>query len=254
MRNAPPSVTEQSMHGQARGAFVTGTDTGVGKTAVAAAVLTALARRGLTIGAFKPIETGCGPSLVDSDVERLKHAAQMPDPTELICPYRFPAPLAPRAAAEAAACPVQPQVIERAFQTLAGRYRCLLVEGVGGLRVPIAEKFDVADLIAHLGLPVIVVGRAALGGVNHALLTLEALERRQLPVLALILNQPHAAEERARQQRDATVSLLRELAGVPVLGSLPHVPSFPVQWETAVRTLSFDPAIEAMADLITAGS
>jgi dethiobiotin synthetase len=241
-----------------RGVFVTGTDTGVGKTVVAAALAHALKRDGLTVGVMKPVETGIVAGDAHADSGRLRQAADVVDPLEFINPYRLTAPLAPLAAAEAAGIVIDVHLIEKTFRTLAGRYQVVLVEGVGGIRVPLAEKFDVLDLIQLLGLPAAVVGQAALGGINHALLTVEALQARGLAVLALVLNSPsvHAGKDAlvAEQQMHSTTALLRRLSDVPILGPIPHLPSIGQMWGAGVTQLAEDSVMRRLVNLIRGGS
>jgi dethiobiotin synthetase len=234
-----------------RGVFITGTDTAVGKTVVTAALIAALRQRHVTVGAMKPVETGCQVSDGESDAVRLRQAAGMAEPLELIAPYRFEAPLAPLAAAQDTGRKIDPAKIHAAYQTIASRYSCVLIEGIGGVRVPITEDVEVIDLIRTLGLPTVVVGRAALGGVNHAMLTVEALQRRNITVLALALNATGPAESHPAQA-SSTVALLRQMAGVPVLGPVPHSHGMAADWRRATDLLAQDPAIQRLAHLVSA--
>ncbi|MEW6247698.1 MAG: dethiobiotin synthase [Nitrospirota bacterium] len=237
--------------------FVTGTDTGVGKTFVTSALARHLKHRGLAVGVMKPIETGVAhdaPGL--SDADRLARAAGVLDALDLITPYRFPDPLAPLAAARRAGLSVDVGVIARAVQVLRARHTVLLVEGVGGVLVPIGPQLDVRDLIARLGTPVLVVGRASLGGVNHALLTVEAVRQRGLTVLAIALNEPAPtpATPAVELQVESTVELIRELTGAPVFGPLRHVPSGGQSCEATLDTIAQDNSISSLADLVLKGA
>ncbi len=206
------------------GIFVTSTDTGVGKTLVAAALAVALKKAGHMVGVMKPIETGISPSkATQSDTARLRSIIDSEEQIGAICPYRFALPLAPLAAAQAERQVINPETIRKVYRLLADRYDYTVVEGAGGVLVPITPDNDVADLIVRLKLPAVVIGRSGLGGVNHARLTIEALHRRKIPVVALVLNQTQSARSRtARIQERTTVELLRKQAGVPVLGPLPY--------------------------------
>ena len=162
------------------GVFVTGTDTGVGKTLVTAALALALKRLGRSVGVMKPIETGITPSRVErSDAARLRAVVESEETLGAICPYQFEQPVAPLAAAQAERRTIDLRVIRQVYRLLVNRYDYVVVEGIGGVRVPIAPKADVMDLIRSLKLPVVVVGRAGLGGINHALLVVDALRRRR---------------------------------------------------------------------------
>ncbi len=233
--------------------FVTGTDTGVGKTFVTAALARHLKNRGLAVGVMKPVETGATHGSTDlSDAERLARAARVLDALDLIAPYRFPDPLAPLAAARRAAQSVDVGRIVRAVHTLRGRHAMLLIEGIGGVLVPLAPRLDVRDLIACLETPVLVVGRASLGGVNHALLTVEAVRRRGLTVLAIVLNEPApmTAATAAELQSRSTVELLRELSGAPVVGPLRHQRLDGRSWDATLDRIAQDDTISQLADLL----
>ena len=154
------------------GIFVTGTDTGVGKTLVSSALVRRLVQTGRSVGVMKPVETGVLPEqLSESDAGRLMAAAGVSDGIDEVSPYRFPAPLAPFAAASAQGSVIEMQEIMRRYERLAARDSCVVVEGAGGLLVPMGKDWDMRDLIGRIGLPVVLVGRAGLGGINHALLT-----------------------------------------------------------------------------------
>jgi dethiobiotin synthetase len=201
-----------------RGLFVTGTDTGVGKTEVSCALVAAARAGGLDLAAMKPAESGVGPGEA-SDSERLRAAAGGLDDPALVCPYRFAAPLAPAVAARLAGVEVRLEVVLDAARTLAARHAALLVEGAGGLLVPLTERETYADLAVALGLPVLVVARAGLGTVNHTALTVEALRARRLRVAGVILNRTGPVDDPSVPHNAAEVT---RLTGVPVLASLPY--------------------------------
>lgn len=238
-----------------RGCFVTGTDTGVGKTAITAALAYYLCEHGVSVGVMKPIETGIGPDDESrSDAARLRAAAGAMDALDLISPYRFPDPVAPLAAARRTGKTIELDRIMHAFGRLASASRPIFVEGVGGLLAPLSESFETADLIRSLQLPAIVVGRAGLGGINHTMLTLEALARRNISVLAVVLNSPcsnglQSADSVAQQVR-TTVELIQELADLPVCGPISHVSRLAQHWTDGVSELSGDPAIKELASLV----
>jgi len=176
----------------APGLFVTGTDTGVGKTFVSVSVARQLRSEGLTVGAYKPacsgaIETADGP--VWEDVEALHAATGGAFERERICPQRFLAPLAPPVAATAEGKRVDPRLLRSGAEWWGGRCDLLIVEGAGGLLCPLTEEETFADLAVDLGLPVLVVARATLGTISHTLLTVEAARRRGLDVAGVVLNE-----------------------------------------------------------------
>ena len=217
-------MRQSSITQSLRGCFITGTDTGVGKTVLTAALAIALAKHGHAVGVMKPIETGVPPFADEgSDAARLRAAARSCDALTEVRPYAFGRPLAPLDAARIEKRTVALPAIMRAFHTLQSRHEVVLVEGVGGVYVPITSSLNVSDLIYRMRLPTIVIGRVSLGGINHALLTLEALRQRDIPVLALVLNRTLPAQTAtAREQERSTVRLLRQLADVPVIGPLPY--------------------------------
>lgn len=199
-----------------RGYFITGTDTGVGKTLVACALALRLRQEGQAVLAYKPVETGCvkrNGCLYGRDVSRLLRASSVE-----LAPWGasmlLAEPLAPAVAAERAGRRNLVREVESKCLRL-GRLRSwLLVEGAGGLLVPLAWHYTVADLARALGLPVIVVARAGLGTINHSLLTLEALRKRRIAVAALVLNGyriPGTPAERTNPE------VLQKMDKVPVI-------------------------------------
>lgn len=171
----------------AAGAFITGTDTGVGKTVVSCALARGLRDVGVDVGVMKPAETGVleGEPL---DALALIRAAQVEDELELVCPIQFEMPAAPQASAIAANRMVRLDHIQQAYEKLQSRHSFMLVEGAGGLLVPLDERTTMADLAEKLGLPVLIVARASLGTINHTLLTLEACATRCLDVVGVVLS------------------------------------------------------------------
>ncbi len=235
-----------------RGIFITGTDTGVGKTLVTSALVRCLSQRGVDVGVMKPIETGVSRSAkAQSDGARLRRAARSHDPVAEVCPYVFRLPVAPLSAARAEGTTVRVATIMRAFRALRQKHMLVVVEGVGGVHVPITSSLNISDLIYRMKLPAIVVGKSGLGGINHALLTLHALRRRKIPILALVLNQRRPVRTKtARGQERSTVSLLRRLAKVPVVGSLLYSPSVNQNWNEGLVRLAGTAPITKLARLV----
>ena len=236
-----------------RGIFITATDTGVGKTLVTSALVACLTQRGIDVGVMKPIETGVSRSTkAQSDGARLRRAADSHDPITEVCPYVFRLPVAPLSAARAERANVKMTTILRAFRTLRKKHALVVVEGVGGVHVPITETAEVLDLVQRMRLPAIVVGRSGLGGINHALLTLHALRQKQIPILALVLNQLRPVHTKtARVQERSTVSLLRRLAWVPVVGPLPYSPRVSRNWNEGLVRLAGTAPIKKLARLLS---
>ena len=238
------------------GVFVTGTDTGVGKTLVTAAVALGLKRLGRTVGVMKPIETGVSPSSVGrSDAALLRGVIESEETLGAVCPYQFEPPVAPLAAANAERRKIELNIVRQVYRLLASRYDHMVVEGIGGVRVPITSKGDVMDLVAALKVPVIVVGRAGLGGINHALLTIEALRRRKIPLVALVLNRTEPVRSAMmRFQEKATVEALRREAGLPVLGPLAYEPELARGFRRSVTRLTRTAAITTLVKLVRAAA
>jgi dethiobiotin synthetase len=201
------------------GLFITGTDTGVGKTAVACALLRLADRVGRSWVPFKPVETGCLPDAADADA--LWKAARPAFPREHAVLYRFPLPAAPAVAATAAGTSIDIEsIIARAIQLRAAG-QGILVEGAGGLLVPYRDTFTTADLAARFDLPIVVVARDALGTINHTALTLSEIRRRSLPLAGLVLVEtvPSSGEPSLDHARQ-----IAALTGTTPLGRLPFVP------------------------------
>jgi dethiobiotin synthetase len=199
------------------GLFVTGTDTGVGKTLVGCAIVSGLRARGIDVGVMKPMETGVGPE-GPLDALALWRAAGEGDDLEDVCPLRFALPAAPNVAAEAEGREVEIERVRPAYERLAARHECMLVEGAGGLRVPTRSGSDMGDLARDLGLPILVVARAALGTINHTLLTLDVLGRRGLPLAGVVVSHSGGPLSAADQ---ANFEHLRSELGDRLLGEVP---------------------------------
>lgn len=174
-----------------RGIFITGTDTGVGKTWIGAGIATSLRTMGIDVGVMKPAETGCravGSRLVPADATALARAAQVKDSIDIINPYRFKAPLAPLVAAELEGVSINIRKIKSSFNTLRRKHDFLIVEGAGGIMVPLTPKYAYIDLAELLHLPVLVVARPSLGTINHTVLTVSALRARNITVVGIVIN------------------------------------------------------------------
>ena len=173
------------------GLFVTGTDTGVGKTLVAGAIADWFRRRHRRVGVLKPIATGCvhrREGLVSEDAEFLAHCAEARFPLDVICPVRYAEPLAPAVAAERAGQPVAWEAVARSLRMLEGGSDVLIVEGVGGVMVPLDATHTVLDLARWLRLPAVVVARPSLGTLNHTLLTVNALRSAGVQIAGVVIN------------------------------------------------------------------
>ena len=213
-----------------RGVFVTGTDTGVGKTLVAGALAAWCREQGDDVGVMKPIATGGRWSRdgragrwISSDARVLRRAAGSRDPYALINPVCFREPVAPWTAARWARRPIRVEAILRIADRLRRRHDVMVVEGVGGLLVPLGARATVADLAAGLRLPVLIVARPGLGTLNHTLLTLAAARRAGLFVCGIVLNEscPPARGLMSRRLARDNRDVLARLGEAPVFGPLP---------------------------------
>lgn len=165
----------------ARGVFVTGTDTGVGKTRVAVALIHALRAQGLRVAAMKPVSAGNAPGDLNEDVVALLQASNVKSDLRDVNPYAFEPAIAPHIAARQVGVRIELDVVAAAYSRLAAASDVVVVEGAGGWRVPLNAREDMADLAQRLGLPVVLVVGLRLGCLNHALLTAESIARRHLP-------------------------------------------------------------------------
>jgi dethiobiotin synthetase len=207
-----------------KGVFVTGTDTDVGKTWVAAGLTAALRRLGLKAVYFKPVQSGCPKErgrLVPTDARFARELARLKEPLERLTPIMLRLPLAPGVAAAREGVSVDLERLAGAYRRLAADYEFLVVEGAGGLYVPlIGLHFLVLDLIRWLDLPLVVVARAGLGTINHTALTVLAARGAGIPVAGVVLNRypetPGLAEQTNPQ-------VIEALTGVPILGRVPEV-------------------------------
>ncbi len=202
------------------GVFVIGTDTGVGKTVVAAALGLAAQTQGRRAVGLKPAQTGDDGNIT-TDAAFVQQVLGTSEPDGAICPYTLRAPLAPAVAAELEGRRLSTAVVVGAFAALRRRHDYVVVEGAGGLLVPFADGVDMGDLAALLNLPVVVAARPGLGTLNHTLLTLDALHRRGLRVLGVVIS-----GFPAEPGLDAVTNprILARLSPVPLLGVLPFDP------------------------------
>lgn len=206
-----------------RGLFITGTDTGVGKTYVVAIIARALRRAGRRVGVYKPAASGCrvdGADLISDDALALWEAAGRPGSLDEVCPQRFLAPLAPHLAARAEGRRIDREQLRRGLDAWTARSDIVLVEGAGGLMSPLGESDYVADLAGDFGFPLVVVARNALGTINHTLLTLHAAAafRGGLPVAGIVLNRPMAPSDDA--STGSNREELQARASAPVLAEV----------------------------------
>lgn len=227
-----------------QGLFITGTDTGCGKTAVAAGIIHRFRSRGVTAVGMKPVASGCRETpagLRNDDAERLLEAAGGGLDYDLVNPYAFAPPIAPHLAAEEAGTGIEIGAIREAFLALRRRADCVVVEGVGGWAVPLGPDLMLADLARALDLPVVLVVSLRLGCLNQALLSARAIRADGPPLAGWIANAVDPAMDRAGAN---LMSLKELLAPTPCLGVVDH--HAPATAEAVARHLRFDRLMAAM--------
>jgi dethiobiotin synthetase len=215
-----------------RGVFVTGTDTGVGKTLVACALSAWAHEHGRDVGVMKPVATGARRLgrwgvLVSRDARMLSLACGSDDPWDWITPACFAEPLAPLTAAQRANRRIRLAPVREAFHELSARHTTLVVEGVGGLLVPLGPRLTVADMARSLGLPLVVVARTGLGTLNHTLMTLVCAKASGLRVAGVVCTEPRTPSRGPSDRVAARTNpaLIERLGSVPILGVLPYDPA-----------------------------
>lgn len=216
----------------ARAFFITGTDTNIGKTFVSTLIARALKARGIDIGVMKPVETGCREAdgaLAPMDALALKGAAKSNGPLDVINPYRFAPPLSPNVAARLSGVEIDLSRIESAFKTLSEAHEIMLVEGAGGLLVPLNDHHTMADLALRLGSQLLIVAANRLGVINHTLMTIECARAHGLDVAGVILNSPAPSEDELsvrynRSEIERYAPVLADIAYTPAGGTLPKLP------------------------------
>jgi|WetSurMetagenome_2_1015567.scaffolds.fasta_scaffold09346_2 dethiobiotin synthetase len=214
-----------------KGIFVTATDTGVGKTVVSAAIIRALKLSGVNAGCMKPIETGLvreAGKLVSADGALLRQAAEMDDPIELVTPQRFETPLAPYIASTREGMSVNLESVFNAYERLSRKYEFIVVEGVGGVMVPLLRRtgadsgyYYVIDLIKDLKLDAVVVARPLLGTINHTLLTVSRLLDEGITVAGVIIS--HTMPPMGSVAEETNIQAVNALCPVSVIAELPYI-------------------------------
>jgi dethiobiotin synthetase len=224
--------------------LITGTDTGVGKTVVACGMAAALRRRHLSVGVFKPAETGCemrpDGRLLPTDAARLQFFSGCGVELDVICPYTFSSPLAPMVAAQREGHSIELARLLAAHEHLQGRHDVTLVETAGGLLVPLTSRLSFADLARQIDCIVVIVVASRLGAINHALLSLLHARGLGLRVAGYVVNFLSAGADLAA---DTNVAALHELIGPP-LGVIPFL------GDVAASAATRDALAERFAELL----
>ena len=207
------------MMAENRSIFITATDTDVGKTMVSGLLLQFLTNRSINCGYQKWASSGSAESPADLE-SCLQIAKISPDPEllDLQVPYRFDFPGSPHLAAELAGEEIDPERIIGAYRQMCDRYEFLIVEGVGGLLVPLRRDLLLADLLVRLQIPTLIVARSGLGTLNHTLLTIEALRSRQIAIAGVVFTDGKNDDEILVEDNIRTIA---EIGQVKILGRLP---------------------------------
>ncbi len=201
--------------------FITGTDTDVGKTYVAAGLAVTLRKMGIDVGIMKPFAAGTPQKkgLKSEDVEILSQAAQVTDPENLMNPQFFKMAASPYTASKSLKVKVKVKSVLSSFKKLSKLHSMLLVEGMGGIMTPILKNYFVTDLIKDMKLPAVIVTRTRIGTVNHTIMTCKMCEKYKIPIKGIIINNFDSDGYTVKTlKRD-----LQSLTGVPILGTIPYI-------------------------------
>jgi dethiobiotin synthetase len=199
--------------------FVTGTDTDVGKTLISCALLHGFSAQGKRVAGMKPIAAGCNAGEPNDDVLKLRSASNIQLSNQQINPYGFAPAVAPHLAAHLAGISIDFARIVELYSALAGQADVVIVEGTGGLLLPLNAKQDSADLARQMGLPIILVVGMRLGCLNHALLTVEVIAARGLVLAGWVAN----GVDQNMAMLEENVASLRQRIGAPLLGVVPYM-------------------------------
>jgi len=199
-----------------KGVFVTGCDTGVGKTVIAGAIAASMKAHGLDVGVMKPVASGAKEienKLVSEDAVYLKKIIDSTDDDAFVNPILFKPPIAPTIAASKVGIPIDINKILKAYEALTNRHDFVVVEGVGGLMVPIDDTLFVADLARRMDLALVIVTGDYLGAINHTLLTIEYARNRNLRIKGIVINMLKNGDDLVRE--------IEKYSSVPILGTIP---------------------------------
>ncbi len=206
------------------GVFIAGTDTGVGKTIIAGCLARYLLDKGRDVITQKWAQSGCGAGFPPDIAEHLrimgKDKSYIRDCWDTVCPYKFKYPASPHLAASRENKTINPRRIIESFRTLSRNHEFVIVEGIGGVMVPLNKKALLIDLVRESGLPVLIVAQNKLGAINHALLTVEALRARKINILGLVFNNPAREDFLVMADNPRIVGALSK---VDILGVLPWI-------------------------------
>jgi dethiobiotin synthetase len=202
--------------------FITGTDSGVGKTSITAGLAGSMRKIGIDVGVMKPIATGYPQKLgfKSVDVAKLVEATSIKDPEDLINPVFLPLPTSPYDATKLLGISVDMPLIFEQFKKLLSMHEILLIEGIGGIMTPITKNFFVIDIIKGMGIETIIVTRATIGTLNHTIMTCKMCKDYGIKIRGLVINNFDEKGTPAEKNAPAT---LYELTNVPILGTIPFI-------------------------------
>lgn len=205
--------------------FITGTDTGVGKTSITAGLAGSMRKLGVNVGVMKPIASGIPKKtgFKSSDVDIIVEASQTKDSEDLINPVFLPIPTSPYDATKLLSLSIDMSLILTAFTKLLSIHDILLVEGIGGIMTPIAKNFFVADMIKAMGIETVIVTRASLGTLNHTMMTYQSCKDYGIKVKGLVIN--NFDEKGTASEKNAPVTL-HEITGLNILGVVPFIKDY----------------------------
>jgi len=225
------------------GLFVTATDTEVGKTVIAGAIANWFLRQGSRIAVSKPVATGAvhrREGWVSEDAEFLASCADARFPLDIICPQRYREPLAPAVAADRANQPLDWPAIDRSLKLMTAQSDVIVVEGVGGILVPLDRQHTTLDLARWLNLPTVIVARPNLGTINHTLMTLEMLRQAGVTIAGVVINRYPA--ESASVAEETNPRYIERYGKVPILAIVPNEPT--------LKRPPLPPTITAAIDMV----
>jgi dethiobiotin synthetase len=212
------------------GLFVTGTDTGVGKTLIAGAIAKILTDKGRNVGVFKPIATGCKHSwngLISDDTEFLSYCANSDLSLSTITPVGYHTPAAPIVSAACDGSAIDFDRIAAAYKDICQNSDIVIVEGIGGVRVPLTEEFDLLDLAVEFALPAVIVARPNLGTINHTLMTIDCVRAAKLKIAGVVINGYKAAESTTAE--DTAPEVIAQCSGADILAVVPFDETVDIQ-------------------------
>lgn len=216
--------------------FITGTDTGIGKTCIVAGLARALKQNQINVGIMKPYASGSMHIRFRSeDVEILVDAAQVNDPEEFVNPYFFPIPASPFSAAKKLGVTIDNNMVLKKFKKLRHLHDVMLVEGIGGILTPILANYYVINLIKDMNLDAIIVASSKIGTINHTLMTCKMCEKYNVTIRGLIINDYEQGYNTSDLKQD-----FEDLLGISILGITPRIDPFSIETFSQIISKKID--------------